>query len=219
MPNHSTARGRENRSSPILTKKYDGRELPIGLLPSGLSTRMKITANEEYGLRCLLRLARLDGRVPETPAGLDGRPVRDWGARSAPPLAAQHPGDRGGRGAVDPLRGQVVAAAAAGRFDRERPRQHRRLSPRPAAGRHPPRRRAAGPRRTAVRRRPLLRTPRRPRRRRPLRPPRPAAPSAPCGGPSKAGSAAPSTRSPSPTCWRARAASPTCCASGCGRRS
>ena len=155
---------------------------------------MKITAQEEYGLRCLLRLAR--------------------GGRAA---AAHHSGDRGRRGAVAALRRQAVGGAAAGRSDRERPRPHRRLSAGPPTGRHSPRLGAAGARRTAVRRADYCDTPRRPET-----PTAPAsttatARSASCGRRSKTGCAAPSTRSPSPTCCRARAASPTCCASACGR--
>ena len=117
--------------------------------PSGVLTRMKITAQEEYGLRCLLRLARVGG-----------------------PAAADHPGDRGGGGAVRPVRGQVVVGAAAGRSDRERPRL------RPAAIGWPARRPRSAwapccwPWASRCSTSRLLRPPRRPRNRRPLRPPR-----------------------------------------------
>ena len=90
---------------------------------------MKITAQEEYGLRCLLRLAR---------AG-DGRSLTI-------------PGDRRRRRAVGPLRGQVAGRAAAGGADRQRPRPGRRYRLASRCRADQPRRGDAGPGRAAVRR-------------------------------------------------------------------
>ena len=101
---------------------------------------MKITAQEEYGLRCLLRLARVE---PDQP------PL------TIPEIAADE------KLSVPNVAKLLSVLRQAGLIESVRGRTGGYRLARPPAD-VPPRRRDAGPRRTAVRRRQLLRTPRRP---------------------------------------------------------
>jgi Rrf2 family protein len=44
-------------SGKYLTKKYDFPKLKLKLIPRALEARMKVTAQEEYGLRCMMQMA------------------------------------------------------------------------------------------------------------------------------------------------------------------